>query len=124
MIELLCVILGSAAGGAARYWVGLWVTARAGGAFPWGTLLVNVSGAWLIGLLAGVIGLYGGALQALLIFGFCGSYTTVSSFSLQTLQLVHRGRPLRAMTNVALSVAVCLVAVCAGLTVGQAVAFT
>ncbi len=111
----LWVVLGSAAGGVSRYWIGQWVTRCLGGEFPWGTLVVNVSGAWLAGLFWSVVGT---PWLALTILGFCGSYTTVASFSLQSLQLWQRGHLVRAAMNVAGSVLLCLLAVWSGIWTG------
>lgn len=110
---LLLVLLGGALGGMARYWVSTQVTARLGGDFPWGTLLVNVTGALLIGLAAAGIEAAGTpeAWQSVWIWGVLGvlgSYTTVSSFSLQTLMLLQRGHGVAALGNVLLSVILCL----------------
>lgn len=106
-------MLGSALGGVARFWLAGTVERRTSGAFPWGILAVNASGALTIGIVAGIAtgtegGLGGAELRQFLVFGFLGSYTTVSSFSLQTLALLQAGRPARALANVALSVALCL----------------
>jgi fluoride exporter len=114
-VDGLWVALGSALGGAARYWVGQWVTRLAGGEFPWGTLAVNLSGA----LLVGVLWVFAGAgWHALAILGFCGSYTTVASFSLQSLQLWMRRHYVRAASNVLGSILLCLVAVWLGMQLG------
>ena len=116
----LSVMLGCAFGGMARHWLGRLVGRRVGTGFPWGTLAVNVTGAAAIGLLAGAAGT--GALATahpdvwrFAAAGFLGSYTTVSSFSLQTLALVHDGDWLAATANVALSLGLCLPATALGL---------
>lgn len=112
-LSLFFILLGGALGGLLRYWMTAWVSSRMGDAFPWGTLLVNVSGACLIGMVAAWVlpdGLGGGQVNvwAWLVVGGLGSYTTVSSFSLQTLILLRGKRPLRALFNVLLSVFLCL----------------
>ena len=119
---LICVAIGSALGGIARYFLSGWVARRVGETFPWGTMSVNVSGAFLIGLFAGLAadstGIF--ALPNPWLFavtGFLGCYTTVSSFSLQTLSLARDGEGGRAMGYVVLSVALSLGAVICGLTV-------
>jgi len=115
----LLVALGSAIGGVARYWCSGLVAARAGEAFPWGTLVVNVTGSFIIGALAAMSEPDGrwylspGARQFLMI-GVLGGYTTFSSFSLQTLNLLREGQWLYAAGNVFASVAMCLVAVWLG----------
>ena len=108
---LMGVLLGSAAGGVARFQVGAWVTQLAGTAFPWGTLVVNVSGTLAAGVL---IALWPSdhptspGLFALLMLGFLGSYTTVSSFALQTLNLAREGKPVKAAGNLLASGTACL----------------
>src|SRR6186713_714442 len=115
---LAWVALGSAIGGPARYFVAGVVGRSIGQTFPWGTMVVNVSGAFAIGMLAAAASVHG-LLPApvawqFAVTGFLGSYTTVSSFSLQTLALVRNGWILRAAGNVLLSVALCLCAVALG----------
>lgn len=112
------VLLGSAVGGAARFWMSGAIAARVGERFPWGTLGVNVLGSVVIGLLAGWsdsarVGLSSEA-RIFLMVGVCGGFTTFSSFSLQTLRLMQDGDWTRAVVNVLLSVVLCLVAVAAG----------
>lgn len=106
LMTYLAVALGSALGGASRYALVRAVQERTRSAFPLGTLVVNVSGALLAGLLMGLLTAHVGAdstAQALLIIGFCGSYTTVSAFSLETLSLLQTGRRGLAALNVAAS---------------------
>jgi CrcB protein len=98
---LLGVALGSAVGGMLRHAVSGWVARRIGETFPWGTLIVNVSGAFAIGMMAGAYTARGIAPAAswpwlLLVTGVLGSYTTVSSLSLQTLLLARDGAKRRA----------------------------
>jgi fluoride exporter len=120
MMELLLVVAGSALGGMARFWLSGVVAGRIGETFPWGTLAVNVSGALAIGLvaamaLAGTLGPHGWHFA---VFGFLGSYTTVSSFSLQTLMLARDGEWRHAAANIVLSVGLCLSAAGLGLFIG------
>jgi CrcB protein len=111
-----------------RLWLNGVVVRRMGESFPWGTLLVNISGSVVIGFLAALIGtgsrlnpkLHPFVLQFFMI-GICGGYTTFSSFSLQTLQLLRDGHLLHASLNVVLSVVLCLVGVWLGFVVGQAI---
>ncbi|MDX1587699.1 MAG: fluoride efflux transporter CrcB [Oleiphilaceae bacterium] len=119
MISWLAVALGGAAGGALRYWVNGLVVQRTGEVFPWGTLLVNLSGCALMGALAVLAGTQGGldkATMALLMAGFCGSYTTVSSFSLQTLMLFQQGEASQAVANIILSLFGCMATLWLGAT--------
>ena len=116
---LICLVAGSAIGGIARYVVSGLVARRFGEAFPWGTLLINVTGAFLIGIL-GARGTHDASMLAqpapwlFAVTGFLGCYTTVSSFSLQTLILAHDGKIRGALGNIVLSVMLCLAAVTAG----------
>jgi CrcB protein len=97
--SLLLVALGGALGGALRHAVSGWVGRRYGETFPWGTWTVNISGAFALGVLFGASTTTGSAVPGpvwhLLGVGVLGSYTTVSSLSLQTL-LLARGREYRA----------------------------
>ncbi len=125
--EILLVALGGALGGVARHVLSGLVDGRTGKSFPWGTLAVNASGALALGLLAGAL-LGPGAPApdslpwAFLAVGALGSYTTVSSFSLQTLALLEGGRPTAAGWNVLLSFGLCLLAAGLGLMGGSAIA--
>ena len=122
-MEWAWVIIGSALGGMARYGVSGAVARRIGETFPWGTLTVNVSGSFVIGLFAALVAA-GGALGgermvgALVLTGLCGGYTTFSSFSLQTLNLARDGEWPRAFANIVASAALCLLAVWAGFALG------
>jgi CrcB protein len=121
--QLVWVALGSVLGGPARYFVSGFVGRRVGETFPWGTVAVNVSGAFAAGIITaaaiGSIFLTSAAWQ-FAVTGFLGSYTTVSSFSLQTLALVRDGQIMRAGGNVILSLALCLSAVVLGYQFGSA----
>ena len=116
---LISVVLGSALGGTARYFLSGIVARRVGETFPWGTLLVNVSGAFLIGVF-GALARNNASLFAspgpwlFAVTGFLGCYTTVSSFSLQTLALARDGEGGRAVGYVAISVALSIGAVAVG----------
>ncbi len=117
----LLVAVGSALGGVARYAISGAVSASLGAAFPWGTLAVNVTGSLAAGIFAAAIAAGGGtdpSLRHLLVIGFCGGYTTFSAVSLQTLELARYRRSTAAIANVALSVALCLVAVWLGCAAG------
>jgi len=113
-MDHLLVIIGSALGGMARYGLSGAVARRIGETFPWGTLVVNVSGCFLIGVFAATVAATDHALRSLLMTGICGGYTTFSSFSLQTLNLVRDGDMVRAGANVVASVVLCLIAVWLG----------
>jgi CrcB protein len=115
----ISLVLGSALGGTARYFLSGVVARRVGETFPWGTLSINVSGAFLIGIL-GALARDNASLFAapnpwlFAATGFLGCYTTVSSFSLQTLALARDGEGGRAVGYVAMSVALSIGAVAVG----------
>jgi CrcB protein len=118
-VAALLVLAGGFLGGLARVLLGTLVDRHAGAAFPFGTLVVNVAGSALAGLLVGR-GLDGERLadpliRDLLVVGFCGGFTTVSSFALRTLELALAGQPLRALANVAASTGLSLGAALLGL---------
>jgi CrcB protein len=120
----LWVGLGSALGGMGRYWLSGLVAQRYGETFPWGTLLVNVSGSFVIGLFVALTAPEGRLLVSprfsqFFVAGLCGGYTTFSSFSLQTLNLAHAGEWLHASANIVLSFVLCLVGVWLGYAAGQ-----
>lgn len=120
---LIWVAIGSGFGGTARLFLSDFIARRAGETFPWGTIAVNVTGSFVAGIIAAASGsalLNTPAAWQLIVLGFLGSYTTVSSFSLQTLGLARDGEMLRAGGNVALSVAACLSAVALGYAAGNA----
>lgn len=122
-LAYLWVALGGALGSMLRFWISNLSEARWGNTFPWGTLIANVSGSLLIGVLAGCSGPGGGwfasdQARKLLIIGVCGGYTTFSSFSLQTLALAQQGQWLRVGFNILGSVTLCLVGVWLGHGIG------
>lgn len=115
----LWIGLGSALGGMLRYWLSGVIARQYGETFPWGTLVVNVTGSFLIGFFATLTQPDGRWLvqplgRTFFMIGVCGGYTTFSSFSLQTLQLMREGQWLYAGMNALLSVALCLLAVWLG----------
>jgi fluoride exporter len=115
----LWIMFGSALGGGARFWLSTAVAERIGETFPWGTIIINVIGSFIIGFFATLTGpdgrlLVGPTTRQFVMIGLCGGFTTFSSFSLQTLNLVRNGEALNAGVNVILSVALCLIAVWLG----------
>ena len=122
MLNYLMVAIGGALGSMARLWVSTLVTERVTETFPLGTLVVNVTGSFLIGLFAGMF--RSGAsttARAFLMTGICGGYTTFSSFSLQNLQLLQNGNYYYAGLNTALSLLLCMVGVWVGYIFGNMV---
>jgi len=120
------VAAGGALGSMARFWLAGAVTALTGPRFPWGTLLINVLGSFVIGFVAALTGPHGRQFvgttgRQFVMVGICGGYTTFSSFSLQTLNLANHDEWLMAGANVCLSVVVCLVAVSIGYTLATAI---
>jgi CrcB protein len=119
MLIYLCIAVGSALGGMARYWCSGFIAAAVGETFPWGTLIINVVGSFVIGFFATLTGpdgrlLVSSAARQFVMVGICGGYTTFSSFSLQTLYLARDGELLHAGLNVSLSVVLCLLSVWLG----------
>ncbi len=124
MLRLFFVSLGGFLGTGARYALNGAVSRRFGETFPWGTLLVNVSGSFAIGVLYVVTGpdspvLVSATWRQFLIAGILGGYTTFSSFSLQTLSLARDGQVAAAAANVVLSVGAGLLAAWAGETAAR-----
>src|SRR5262245_44730420 len=122
LFNLVWVALGSAFGGMARFFLSGLVGRRIGETFPWGTMVVNVTGAFAAGVILAAADTHllfdAPSAWALAVTGFLGGYTTVSSFSLQTLALAREGDWLRAGGNVVLSVSLCLAAVALGFDIG------
>ena len=114
----LYLAAGGALGTLARFGIGL-LAAPISQSLPWGTILINILGSFVIGFV-GTLTLAGGRyplsenLRLFLMVGMCGGFTTFSSFSLQTFDLLRGGAPVRAMINITLSVVLCLCAVAAG----------
>jgi CrcB protein len=118
-LPYLAIAIGSALGGMLRFWFSGLVADRIGETFPWGTLVVNVTGSFVIGFFATLTGpdgrfLVGATARQFVMIGVCGGYTTFSSFSLQTLTLAQDGEWLAVAGNVVLSVVLCLAAVWLG----------
>jgi CrcB protein len=110
--------LGGAVGAVARFAVSRWALARFGPGFPIGTLFVNASGSFLLGVLAGLTAARAGVpdgARLLVGVGFCGAYTTFSTFATDTIALAQRAATLAALGNVLLNNALALAAALAGL---------
>ncbi len=115
----LLVLLGSAAGGLLRFWLGIWSVALLGPDFPWGTLGINVLGSLVIGAGSTYLPVHASGARALVMVGLCGGFTTFSSYSLQTLELFQLGRVGPAVGYMAGSVAACLAATALGVWLGR-----
>ena len=117
---LLWIALGGATGSVVRALVGMALRTS----FPWATLLINVTGSLLIGGLMARLGPAqtetAASLRSLLVVGFCGGFTTFSTFSWQTLEQMQKGQWGAAAANVLLSVSLCLLAVWLGFRLGRA----
>jgi CrcB protein len=119
MWNALWIFVGSGLGGVARWGVSAFIANKVGQTFPWGTMVVNVTGSFIIGLFATVTGPEGrwlapATFRQFFMLGICGGYTTFSSFSLQTLNLAEDGEWFKAGANSALSLALCLLGVWLG----------
>lgn len=126
LVTCLIIMLGGALGTLARYLLSLWALPISRD-LPWGTILINVSGSFLIGLF-GTLTLASGRfpvsenLRLFVMIGICGGFTTFSSFSLQTLDLLRSGALVRASINITLSVVLCVAAVALGHVVAERIA--
>jgi fluoride exporter len=121
----LWVALGGALGSMARFGVANAVTALTGPKFPWGTLLINIGGSFVIGWFGTLTGSRGTVsvppdIRIFVMVGICGGFTTFSSFSLQTLELMQSGELLWAAGYILGSVVLCLLGVWLGTLLGQA----
>jgi fluoride exporter len=119
LLTYLWVALGGALGSVARYWCSGFFARLIGETFPWGTIIVNIAGSFVIGFVGTLTGpdsriLVPSDARIFVMVGFCGGYTTFSSFSLQTLTLARDGEWLWAGTNIVISVVLCLIGVLAG----------
>jgi len=119
------IAIGSAIGGVGRYWCSRAIAVSVGETFPWGTVAVNVSGSFVIGFLAALSGadsrlVLSPDTRNFLMVGICGGFTTFSSFSLQTLELLRNRDVAEAFGNIFLSVTACMAAVALGYIAGLA----
>ena len=122
-MTLVLVGLGGAAGAVTRYLVDSWIAQRTAAAFPWGTLVVNVSGSFVLGVLFALAierDVLPGDTRLPLMVGFVGAYTTFSTLMLESWRLIDGGAVGLALVNLAGSTVVGLAAVVAGLIVGRA----
>jgi fluoride exporter len=125
-IAYLWVALGGALGGVSRFWLSGIIAARFGETFPFGTLVINITGSFLIGIFAALAAPEGRLdsqsrvfVTQFMMIGICGGYTTFSAFSLRTLQLMQERQWFYAGANVILSVILCMIAVWLGFLLGS-----
>ncbi len=120
--EWVAIGVGGAAGSMLRYGLSTWVYAFAGRAFPYGTLAVNVLGCLAMGFLFVLFVdrfIDSSVWRAGMLIGVLGGFTTFSSFSIETFNLIEQGEPVRALLNVLLSVVLCLGATWLGVVLGK-----
>jgi CrcB protein len=125
--QYLVIALGGALGSVLRFWVGVSIDntiSKGGTIFPWGTIAVNITGCFIIGLFATLTSTEGRWLvpplvRPFVMIGILGGYTTFSSFSLQTLNLWNANQRWEALGNVLVSVVLCLVGVWLGATLAD-----
>jgi CrcB protein len=123
--SFLWVAVGGALGSVARYWLAVFVAGLTGPYFPWGTLLINIVGSFVIGWFGAWTGTNGPVdvppdIRLFVLVGICGGFTTFSAFSLQTLELLYAGETLRAGSYIIGSVTLCVLAVWGGVALGRA----
>lgn len=116
-MNLFLVVLGGGLGVGARFLLGAWVQGMAGSGFPWGTFFINVSGAFLIGMILALVeaGTLSGEIRLLVAVGVLGGYTTFSTLSYDTIQLLLSGEIPAALLNSFGQVAVGLLAAWLGI---------
>ena len=124
MIPLLLVGAGGAIGSISRYYLAFAVARITGPGFPFGTVLINILGSFIIGWFAELTATYGrlpasDTTRAFVMAGLCGGFTTFSAFSLQSIELLRAGQIGRASVNVVGSVLLCLLATALGMRLAQ-----
>lgn len=115
---VLAIALGGAIGAVGRHYVSVAMTLLVGHGFPWGTLVVNIAGSFLMGVLIETMALAwspSAEMRALLTVGVLGAFTTFSTFSLDVATLYERGTPLALAAYVSVSVAISILALFAGM---------
>ena len=122
MANLMFIAAGGATGALLRYWVSNWVYTLFGRTFPYGTLSVNITGSVIMGFCYVLmlermdVGIHW---RAGVMVGLLGAFTTFSSFSIETLNLIESGEQVRAITNILLSVTLCIIGCWAGMVIGR-----
>ena len=122
MMQVMAIAIGGASGALLRFWTSQGVHLLFGRSFPFGTLAVNVIGSFLMGILT-VYLLERTQLspewRAALLIGLLGAFTTFSTFSIETFNLLEQGEQLKALLNIVFSVGLCLLATGLGLLIGR-----
>ena len=122
IVNYLWIALGAVAGASSRYFLSGYIARTFSATFPYGTLLINITGSMVLGfflILAGERVLLDPRWRFLVAIGFCGSYTTFSSYAFETFAFVEQGQWLLAGINIVASNALCLAAVLAGAAIAR-----
>lgn len=122
MNQWVAIAGGGAAGALMRYWVSGWIYDLLGRDFPYGTLVVNVAGSLVMGLCYVLLIErfdFGPEWRGVVVVGFLGAFTTFSTFSIETFNLIEDGELFKAGANMVLSVVLCLAAAWAGVVTGR-----
>lgn len=124
MLNLLIIGCGGFLGAISRFLVSELVYVFIGTGLPYGTLVVNLTGSFLLGIVA-QLGISGDFLpdsaNSFIGIGFLGAFTTFSTFSVQTLELLESGSPIKALLNIFLNIVLCLIGAWGGFTIGRIV---
>ncbi|MCC7164908.1 MAG: fluoride efflux transporter CrcB [Anaerolineae bacterium] len=122
MEQFLLISVGAVVGANLRYWVGDWVAQRLGASFPYGTLVVNLTGTLILGIfvtLAAERFLWDPRWRVLVAIGFCGSYTTFSSYMLESVSLISSGQYAIGLLNLFGSLVLGVTVMFAGIMIGR-----
>ncbi|WP_078488160.1 fluoride efflux transporter CrcB [Solemya velesiana gill symbiont] len=122
MSQVLAIAAGGAAGALMRFWVSNGIYALLGRGFPYGTLMVNVLGSLVMGLLYVMFierMMVSPEMRGALLVGFLGAFTTFSTFSIETLNLIEQADYMKAVMNMIVSVVACVFAAWLGLAIGR-----
>lgn len=122
MDKFLLISVGAVVGANLRYWVGDWVAQQLGATFPFGTLVINLTGTLLLGVfltLATERFLWDPRWRVLIAIGFCGSYTTFSSYMYESVNLILTGQYISGLLNLVGSVTLGVAVMVAGILIGR-----